>query len=141
MLIYLYTFDYDGIDINKEDPDPIDPLKPVWHHINVYMIADKYDIPDLQKLAGDKFRASLNRRVIPSEARQVLKVVLENTPGSNNPLRRHMVKLCASKRGVQNLMSEGFTSQEWEDVLTLDAAFLLELVNFMASKKLNKAVG
>ena len=141
MLVYLYTFDYDGIDVNNEDADPIDPLKPVWHHISVYMIADKYDIPDLQKLAGDKFRASLDCIIYLSEARQVLKVVLETTPGSNNPLRGHMVKLCASERGVQNLMSEGFTSQAWEDVLTLDAAFLLELVKFMASKKLNKAVG
>ena len=140
MLIYLYTSDYGGIDINKEDPDPIDPLKPVWHHLNIYIVADKYDIPDLQKLASDKFRASLDRRILPSEARQVLKIVLETTPGSNNPLRRHMVKLCASKRGVQNLMSEGFTSQEWEDALTLDAAFLLELVKYMAFEKFHKTV-
>ena len=138
--MYLYTFDYDGIDIKENDADDIKLLKPIWHHINVYMVADKYDIADLQKLAGDKFRASLDRGIPPSEARQVLKVVLETTPTSNNPLRDHMVKLCASKRGVKNLMSQGFTLQEWEDVLTLDAGFLLQLVKFMAPKKLNKGV-
>lgn len=104
------------------------------------MIADKYDIVDLRKLAGDKFRAHLDRGSSPLEARQVLKVVLETTPASDNPLRDHMVKVCAAKWGVKNLMSLGCTVQEWEDVLTLDAVFLMELVKFMAPKKLNTGV-
>ena len=138
MLVYLYTFDYDGIGIDKKDVYNIKRMKLIWHHINIYIIADKYDIADLQKLAGDKFRLCLDSGISPSETRQVLKVIFETTPCSNNPLRDHMVKVCASKAGLRSLMSQGNITQEWEDVLILDAVFLLELVKCMARNKLNK---
>ena len=130
MLLYLYTLDYSPLQVDDEDSNA-KKLLSIYHHIDVYMIADKYDIPELQQLASEKFRSSLKCGLSMAGLQQVVKLVLETTPSSNNALRDHMVQVCASQRSIRCLIIKG-SSQEWEDILRMDADFLLEVVKKVA---------
>lgn len=59
MVYYFYNFDYyNGSDSTK----PIEPVPwhALWNHIQMYSIADKYDVPGLRTLALEKFKAFIS---------------------------------------------------------------------------------
>jgi hypothetical protein len=59
MVYYFYNFDYySGIDSTK--PAEAKPLLALSVHIQMYSIADKYDVPGLRTLAYEKFKAIIS---------------------------------------------------------------------------------
>ena len=56
MVYYFYHFDYyNGRD--RTQPTEPTPWRALWNHIQMYSIADKYDVPGLRTLALEKFKA------------------------------------------------------------------------------------
>lgn len=59
MVYYFYNFDYyNGTDSTK--PTEAKPWPALSVHIQMYSIADKYDVPGLRTLALEKFKASIS---------------------------------------------------------------------------------
>ena len=125
MVYYFYNFDYyNGIDSTK--PTEAKPWPALSVHIQMYSIADKYDVPGLRKLALEKFKALISRPdVIRADFSRILKnatyaINKLQLPESNTALRDLLVDawlLSGSARQFVTQEPKGFatlmTSAPW----------------------------
>ena len=90
MISYFYTGDYDQIDAT----DPLSSHR-LLVHINVYALAEKYHIPDLQAKARQAFHTlapvSWPYRNLPA----IITAVYTSTPASDRGLRDIIAWVCA----------------------------------------------
>ena len=59
MVYYFYNFDYYNGENRTKPTEPI-PWRALWNHIQMYSIADKYDVPGLRTLALEKFKGFIS---------------------------------------------------------------------------------
>ncbi|KAF2267704.1 hypothetical protein CC78DRAFT_591080 [Lojkania enalia] len=97
MLQYCYQLDYADKFLGLSSVGyTIYTLTP---HIDIYLLAERYSIPGLKKLAVDKFefRAAVLSRVDVDKEKffQAIRIIYASTPPGNNDLRKVVIRLCA----------------------------------------------
>ena len=109
----MIEFFYSGCYDEYPHPDLTHP-SPFKLHLEMYSLADKYDIPKLGKLAIDYFRDALDiddSAIATDDRKQVgylswVRAVYESTPDSNTGLRRaiveHVVNCDSGDEGIMS---------------------------------------
>lgn len=93
LLQYLYTYNYKTVSSNTEYKVAYE----MRFQVKVYAIADKYDIPELKKLATNRFELTLSKEHKGYESFMFYKVVRDvytSTPDSDRGLRNLVLKAC-----------------------------------------------
>ncbi|KAL8735858.1 MAG: hypothetical protein Q9181_002663 [Wetmoreana brouardii] len=89
--LYIETYTVDTEDEEKHlDPDyPTFVLK---HHVQLYSLGDKYNIPLLCRLAAYRFRQYLHTGTHLAEAFDCVPWIYDNIPDNDRALRNHIIK-------------------------------------------------
>lgn len=106
MLEFLYTSDYDeatktavtqvnGDNQTNDLPIEADEYECLACHIQMYTIADKYDIQELKTLAKSKFQSSVSDRWPIAFFPALIQEILVSTPSTDSGLRDVVTKICA----------------------------------------------
>jgi speckle-type POZ protein len=92
MLEFMYTYDYE---------QPIDNTRPAVFHARMYKLADRYDVPELRKLARKKFKQSLRALCRDKKDEDYTSFLLavaevyENAPPNDKCLRKIVGKIAS----------------------------------------------
>ena len=98
MITYFYKFDYGNDATTPEE------------HVRVYIVADKYDVPDLKALAVRRFECTAPGYFDGLDAcLPIVKLIYDNTTRKNQDIR--IAAIVAWLRGSQNLKAEEQSKQ------------------------------
>lgn len=103
MLVYLYTSDYDwpvSQSISQEEKPSSSAAaesssyKEIMDHVQMYTMADKFDIEDLKFLAEHRFHACIEGRWPLPRFPAILRDIFNETSASDNSLKATVLRLC-----------------------------------------------
>ncbi len=117
MLLYIYTKDYESI---APAEVPLDHV--LAHHIDMYTMADKYDIPGLRKLCVEKFSVGMKK---PSEVinfPSLIRLIYESTPENDRGLRDVISKV------AREHLAELIKNDDFAEVLKSVGAFAHDIL-------------
>ena len=119
MLVYLYTSDYDwpvsqSISL-MSGPSSSAGLesfsyKEIMDHVQMYTMADKFDIEDLKFLAEHRFHACIEGRWPLPKFPAILRNIFNATSAADNSLKATVLRLCAEHLD-ELLEAEGANNQ------------------------------
>ena len=84
MITYLYTLEYSDYVI----PHAHTQFEPLLANVAVFAVADKYDIPDLQRLAMYKISGVLNNKNLESQFPQMIEAIFEAAPDMSDDFHK-----------------------------------------------------
>lgn len=129
MLQFIYTGDYS--DLSSDDPDtPI--LASAMVNVEIYAIAEKYDIRTLKELAKKKFESSVDfSNANMSDVSIIIEFVYRTTPSSDRGLRDIIAPYLTS------LKTELRASDDFMDLIKnkLDGDFAIDVIEAWVSSK------
>ncbi|OCL06890.1 hypothetical protein AOQ84DRAFT_378197 [Glonium stellatum] len=134
MLQYCYQLDYADKFLGLNSTGyTIYTLTP---HIDVYLIAEKYCIPGLKKLAVDKFeaRATVLSRVEVNKEKffEAIRIIYASTHPTDTCLRKVAVKLCADHS--EQYILQGKTASRAFGLMDEIPAFRVDLIKELAQR-------
>lgn len=138
MLEFCYSgvYDVSNSGVNDALGQPLN----YFHHAKVYVIGEKYDIPELMSLAESHFRAAAGAIAwfLDEHTLRLVRYVFANTASSSSILRRSLVRIM-SKRDFQ--IKDKKVLHDLVNEVPDFAAMYMELsMNGVTAKKVRKYV-
>ncbi|PVH91084.1 hypothetical protein DM02DRAFT_546495, partial [Periconia macrospinosa] len=121
MLEFIYTHDYNAIGEGVSSP--------MLFNINVYGLADKYDVPELKSRAKQKFENTVEICWDMDDFPYAITQVYQSTPLSDRGLRELVVDTAC--KHIQSLLCK----QEFCNVLSDTAGFASDMVHLLVKNQ------
>lgn len=132
MLHFMYHFDYDDDYDGYSSPIDHGPYLPMMFNVNMYTIADKYDIPSLKVAAKKKFGSAVKfywRRshlMVTNVLVEVISAVYNSTPTTNEGLRDVLAQVAHEQ--IEYLVDD----DDFRHVLEQYPRFAIDIMSRMA---------
>ncbi|KAK5135153.1 hypothetical protein LTR08_005539 [Meristemomyces frigidus] len=132
------------VDLSHDDESAVAAMPYYFYHSDydeqkVYIIADRYFIDALSKLALDKFKVAVLAAWYKDEFADAVAEIYASTLSKDNAFRRTIVAI--SKARARQLFHEREKRDKFMTVACEIPAFMLELVQVMACRPLLRPLG
>ncbi|KAK7511813.1 uncharacterized protein IWZ02DRAFT_95705 [Phyllosticta citriasiana] len=124
MIHFFYTYDYRIEDI--PDFDQLPPYQELVFHVEIYVLAEKYRVMELKKLAWAKFIAQARHQNAWRGFPLILWRILKPIPASDRWLRSSIFSIC--REHIQELMED----DTFKDTADRTPGFWRELMEYSA---------
>lgn len=104
----------------SEDASSYDPR--MMNHVLVYAVADKYDIPELKKLAKCKFQTLVSSKWPHNDFREIAEAVFLTTPDEDMGLRQVVMEVCVEH--FQDILKDEESRAAFLNIKAIAAAVL-----------------
>lgn len=103
----------------------------VWNNVQVYAIAEKYDVQPLKALAAKRFQISISGQWETEDILMILAEVYSSTPSTDPGLREEIIRVC------ERYSDELLVLPEFHEMLRNDGGLAIDIARmFYKSKQL-----
>ena len=126
MLQFMYTFDFDS------SGNDLERMSPMLFDVEVYSLAEKYDVSPLKLLTQDKFRKAVETCWDMDDFAQTVVAVYSSTPSTDRGLRDTIAEV--TRDHIATLLEKCL----FKEVLEVTAGFAADVIQLMASGSAKK---
>lgn len=127
MLRYLYTGQYNDDDGGTPEP----PLPSLLFNVHLHIMGDKYDIPDLCKVAEERFAATAGDKWYTTDFANAIAEIYKTAPDTKGVLHKTAIEV-ASKNAKQ--LFTRTDCERFREVTAETAAFMSELFGILITQ-------